>query len=78
MRSPLIEHFTSDEVINRAFDWLCVRRQFYHFNNDVWQLRRWWVLKKPLIVAQLRAGTYRLRKQRVVRGGGEVKEIWAA
>jgi hypothetical protein len=49
----------------------------YHHNNDVWQLRRWWAEKKLFLVAQLRAGTYRFREQRCVRGLGEVKKIWA-
>nr|MDZ8210241.1 hypothetical protein [Nostoc sp. ChiSLP03a] len=47
-------------------------------NDDVWQLRRWWAEKKPQIVAQLLAGTYRFREQRRVTAQGEVKEIWAA
>ena len=74
----LIERLTSDEVFHSAYEWLCDRRQDYHHNNDVWQLRRWWAEKKPLLVAQLRAGTYRFREQRCVRGQGEVKEIWSA
>ncbi len=74
----LIERVTSDEVIDAAYEWLCNRRQHYHHNSDVWQLRRWWAEKKPLIVAQLRAGTYRFREQRCVRAQGEVKEIWSA
>ncbi|MEH1777108.1 hypothetical protein [Nostoc sp.] len=74
----LIERVTSDEVIERAYQWVCKRRLHYHFNSDVWQLRRWWAEKKPLIVAQLRAGTYRFREQRRVSARGEVKEIWAA
>ncbi|MEG4495440.1 hypothetical protein [Microcoleus sp. D3_18_C4] len=72
MRSPLIELFTSDDVIDHAYQWVCVRRQHYHFNNDVSQLRRWWEVKKPLLVAQIRAGTYRFRAQRVVHSQGEV------
>lgn len=74
----LIERVTSDEVIERALEWLCERRQHYHYNNDVWQLRRWWAEKKPQIVAQLLAGNYRFREQRRVMAQGEVKEIWAA
>jgi len=74
----LIERVTSDRILAQAYVWVCNRRLHYHYNNDVWQLRRWWDEKKPLIVAQLRAGSYRFREQRRVSAGGEVKEIWAA
>lgn len=58
-RMTLIERVTSDEVIEAAYEWLCDRRQDYHHNNDIWQLRRWWTEKKPQLVAQLRSGIYR-------------------
>ena len=74
----LIERLTSDEVIDAAYEWLCLRRREYHHNNDVWNLRRWWDEKKPLLLAQLRAGCYRFREQRRVLSRGEVKEIWSA
>lgn len=78
MQTSLIDIITSDGVMQRAYDWVCLRRLDYHYNHDVWQLRRWWDEKKPLIVAQLLAGTYRFRELRVVHSQGEVKEIWAA
>jgi hypothetical protein len=53
----LIDRVTSDEVIERAYKWVCERRKHYHHNSDVWQLRRWWDEKKRLIVAQLRSET---------------------
>jgi hypothetical protein len=74
----LIDLITSDEVIDAAFEWLCERRHEYHFNNDVWQLRRWWDEKKPLLIEQLLAGTYCFREQRCIRFPGEVREIWSA
>lgn len=74
----LIEQVTSDHVLDLAYSWLCDRRRDYHHNNDVWQLRRWWTEKKPLLVAQLWEGIYRFREQRCVRAQGEVKEIWSA
>lgn len=74
----LIERLTSDEVIDAAYSWLCQRRRDYHHNNDVWHLRPWWSEKKPLLVEQLRAGTYRVRELRCLNSRGEVKHIWAA
>jgi hypothetical protein len=43
----LMERVASDGVIDAAFAWLCEKRQHYHFNNDVWQVRRWRAEKKP-------------------------------
>ncbi|NES01473.1 MAG: hypothetical protein F6K22_00600 [Okeania sp. SIO2F4] len=74
----LIEQVASDEAIDKAFDWLCEKRIHYHYNNDVWQLRRWWQEKKPRLVALLRAGNYGFGEQRPVISRGEVKEIWSA
>jgi len=74
----LIDRIASDEVIDAAYDWLCERRLEYHHNNDVWQLRRWWEEKKPLLIEQLLPGTYCFREQRCVRFPGEVREIWSA
>ena len=74
----LIDLITSDEVIDAAYEWLCESRHEFHFNNDVWQLRRWWEEKKPLLIGQLLAGTYCFREQRCIRFPGEVREIWSA
>ncbi|MDJ0517023.1 MAG: reverse transcriptase/maturase family protein [Trichodesmium sp. MO_231.B1] len=74
----LIEQVASDEAIDKAFDWLCQKRKDYHYNNDVWQLRRWWHEKKPKLIAQLLAGNFRFGEQRRVMSRGEVKEIWSA
>jgi hypothetical protein len=74
----LIDLITSDEVIDAAFEWLCERRHEYHFNNDIWHLRRWWDEKKPPLIEQLLAGTYCFREQRCIRFPGEVREIWSA
>lgn len=41
--SSLIERIASDEILEQAFQWLCKKRNHYHFNADVWQLRRSWM-----------------------------------
>jgi hypothetical protein len=74
----LIKKVASDEVIDAAYRWLCERRQHYHYNNDVWQVRRWWTEKKPQLQAELLAGTYRFREQRLIRGEERTVELWAA
>lgn len=74
----LIEQIASDEVIEQAFNWLCDKRQHYHYNADVWQVRRWWAEKKVLVQALLLAGTYRFRELRRIRGKERVTEMWAS
>jgi len=73
----LIDRITSAEVIDAAYEWLCTRRHEYHYNNDIWHLRRWWDEKKPDLVAQLLAGNYRFRELRCVQSQGDVREIWS-
>ena len=41
-------------------------------------MRRWWAEKKPLLQAQLRAGTYRFREQQLIRGAERTVELWSA
>lgn len=77
-RDLTIAQVASDTIIDRAYAWLCDQRQDYHPNNDVWQVRRWWDEKKPLLQAQLLAGTYRLREQRLIRGAEGRVELWSA
>jgi hypothetical protein len=57
----LIDRIASDAVLESAFQWLCEHRAHYHFNADVWQVRRWWHERKPLLQDQLRSGCYRFR-----------------
>ena len=76
--SALIWQVASDRVIDLAYGWLCKRRQHYHCNNEVWQVRRWWTETKPILQAQLLAGTYWFREQRLIRGSERTVELWHA
>ena len=58
----LIDLIASDNVLDAAYEWMCEKRAHHHLNSDVWQVRRWWEEKKPLLQQQLRAGTYRFRE----------------
>lgn len=78
LQRVMLDQIVSDAVIDAAYGWLCDKRQNYHHNNDVWQLRRWWNEKKPLLQAQLLAGTYRFREQRLIRGVERTVELWSA
>ncbi|NER92201.1 reverse transcriptase/maturase family protein [Moorena sp. SIO3A2] len=76
--STLIEKIASDEVIDIAFQWLCQKREHYHPNADVWQVRRWWHEKKPLIQGQILSGQYQFRELRLIRGKEESFEWWSS
>jgi hypothetical protein len=55
-------------VIDAAYAWVREKRSHYHFNNDVWQVRRWWEEKKPQLQALLRSGSYQFRELRAIMG----------
>ena len=42
LTANLMAEIASDAVLEEAYDWLCVRRQRYAPNNDVWTLRWRW------------------------------------
>ncbi|NEP54266.1 MAG: hypothetical protein F6K65_37965, partial [Moorea sp. SIO3C2] len=68
----------SDDVIDDAFQWVCEKRAHYHYNGDIWQLRRWWQEKKHLIQQQIRSGTYRFRELRLLKGKDHTIEWWSS
>ena len=74
----LIEQIASEEVLEQAFLWLCQKRSHYHFNGDVWHLRRWWTEKKAYIQRLLLAGQYQFRELRLIRGKERYVEWWCS
>ncbi|NET60801.1 MAG: reverse transcriptase [Symploca sp. SIO2E6] len=76
--STLIEKIASDEAIGAAYQWLCKKRQHYHPNADVWQLRRWWHEKMPILQAQILSGNYQFRELRLIRGEEKSIEWWSS
>ena len=76
--STLIEKIASDEVIDTAYQWLCKKREHYHFNADVWQVRRSWHEKKPLLQAQLLSGQYQFRQLRLILCQDQQIEWWSS
>lgn len=57
---------------------MCEKRAHDHFNGDVWQVRRWWQEKKPLIQQLLRSGSYRFRELRLIWGKDQWIESWSS
>ena len=74
----LIDRIASDEVLEAAYQWLCEKRSHYHFNGDVWQIRRWWAEKKAYVQRLLLAGQYRFRELRLIRGKDRDVEWWSS
>ena len=41
----IIAQLASDDVLDRAYEWLCRRRRDYSANSDIWNFRRGWLLE---------------------------------
>ena len=74
----LIEKVASDEIIEQAFLWLCLKRKEHSPNNDVWNLRRHWQTVKPNLQQQLLDGTYQFSPQQEIRFETDTIELWAS
>jgi len=73
-----LKQLTSDEIIERAYEWLCQQRQDYSANNDVWELRRNWRQEKLQLQQQLLAGDYQFSPLQQYRFADEMRNIWCA
>ncbi|NES69413.1 MAG: hypothetical protein F6K24_31400 [Okeania sp. SIO2D1] len=74
----LKEKIASDAILDEAFAWVCEKRAHYHYNGDIWHLRRWWSEIKPELQYQLRSGTYRFRELRQIKGKDRIVEWWSS
>ncbi|NET11763.1 MAG: hypothetical protein F6K08_02370 [Okeania sp. SIO1H6] len=74
----LIEQIASHEVLEAAFQWVCAQRAHYHFNGDIWQLRRWWSEKKQQIQQLLLNGSYRFQELRRFQAKDRTIEWWCS
>lgn len=74
----LISRIACGAVLDRAFAWLCIRRQNYSHNNDVWNLRRNWGQQKTLVQGLPLSGAYSFQPLREHRLDGEAIELWSS
>ena len=74
----IMSEIASDDVIERAYAWLCERRKDYSANNDVWQLRWRWQEGRSRLQADLLSGKYRLGAVHRIRGDEGEIELWSA
>lgn len=79
--APLVtvEALLTDDILDRAYAWLCHRRRRFPDAADVWSFRRDWSRERVRLRAKLRAGTYRFGLlSRVTLKTGEDVDIWPA
>jgi len=48
----------TEEIVQEAFEKVCLRRKEYSFNSDIWDLRCNWDTRKRDILQSLNDGTY--------------------
>src|SRR5262249_31626318 len=48
----------TDDVLERAYAWLCTRRKDWSPHADVWRFRHHWAVEKAQLREELFAGTY--------------------
>src|SRR5215468_10894754 len=76
---PVIEQLASDDVLDRAYEWLCRRRRDYSPHSDVWAFRRCWPGEKERIKGELLSGNYRFSLlSRCMLKDGEDTDLWSA
>ena len=77
-----MDKFVADDLLNRAFTWLCQCRKGWPPDADVWRLRRDWSQDKTQLREELLAGTYQvgLLDRVMLSREGTVEEIdlWPA
>jgi RNA-directed DNA polymerase len=71
----LIEQGASDENIELAFSWLCLKRKEHSPNNDISNIRRHWQTVKPDLQKQLLDGAYQFSPQQEIRFDTETIEL---
>ncbi len=55
----ILAALTSDEVLDKAYAWLCQRRRNYPADADVWSFRQGWAREKDRLKEALAAGRFR-------------------
>jgi hypothetical protein len=75
----LLARLVADATLERAFAWLCRRRERWPDCADVWELRRQWPEEKTRLQAELRAGSFRFGLlERMEREDGTEIDVFPA
>lgn len=78
INSPTIADVLQDELLERAYAWLCQQRKDHSAHNSVWHVRFHWASTKQEIKEQLLKGTYRLAPLKVYEINNERLSSWDA
>jgi RNA-directed DNA polymerase len=74
-----IADIVSEEVLDRAYAWLCKQRKDWPQGADVWAFRRRWAQEKVRLRSELLEGTYRVSLlSRVTLKDKEDIDLWSA
>ena len=69
----------SNNRLDAAYDWLCLRRKDNPANADIWWLRQRWETEMPALLRELATGRLRFEPLRQVKlKTGETIELWSA
>jgi hypothetical protein len=69
----------SDEVLDRAYAWLCRARRDYRSSADIWDFRRNWEKERQRLKNDLAAGQYRFGLlKRITKPDDSEIELWTA
>ena len=78
LTANLMAEIASDAVLEEAYHWLCVRRQRYAPNNDVWTLRWRWAAVKEQVQRLLLSGQYRFEAMDMIPESEDQVALWSS
>ncbi len=78
LTANLMAEIASDAVLEEAYEWLCVRRQRYAPNNDVWTLRWRWAQVKAQVQTLLLTGQYRFDAMDMIPASEDQVALWSS
>ena len=78
MTGSMIEAIASYQVLEQAFQWLCLQRRDANHNDDIWHLRFHWQKIKPRLQSQLLYGRYRFSPCKAWDQDGQCRGDWSA
>lgn len=78
-RALTLQALADAALLDRAYAWLCHRRQNYPADSDIWDFRRRWPDEKPRLQAEIRENRFRFGLvTRITRADGTDIDVWAA
>jgi RNA-directed DNA polymerase len=75
-----VEDIISNDVVDKAYKWLCKRRKHYPPSSDIWEFRRMWPQEKTRLCNELVEGQYQvsLLSRVSLKNHGEEVDLWTS